>query len=74
MEKMLQEFTVYSKEYRKTLSPEQLFVHDFIAWGERQFLVYGYSPTHEQIGVWLDEWIQEHPELKDKLFTVIDEQ
>ena len=74
MEEMLQKFTEYREEYRKTLSPEKLFMYDFIAFAERQFLVYGYTPTQEQMGYWLDEWIEAHPELKDKLFTVVGKQ
>ena len=74
IQEMLQKFTEYGEEYRNSLSPDKLFTHDFMAWNTRCFLVYGYTPTQEQIGGWLDEWIEEHPDLKDKLFLVEDKQ
>lgn len=70
MSEFLETFKKFKEDYQKSLSPEVLFVDDFLSWGYQHLLLYDLEPTKEQIGIWVDRWIKTHPELIDKLFLV----
>ena len=74
MAEMLKRLTEVGEEYRESLTPEKRYIHDFLSWGYRLWMVYGIVPTQEMIEEYIDEWNEKHPEEFKKLFIIDGEQ